>query len=301
MKVLSPLTKNECIKIKSISVKKLKKQYLNNFNINVSSFFKNLDEIHIYECKNTGYQFYYPFYISGNSKFYEELQNFDWYYMPWKWEHKTTLEYLNGNEKILEVGSGGLGFIEKLTNEGFDITGLELNEDSIKKANIKGLKVFNESIQDYSLKNKEKYDIVCSYQVLEHITEVYSFIRAQIDCLKKGGKLIVSVPNNYSFLGYDTNNYLNMPPHHMGLWSEKSLKSLTKVFKEIKLKEVIFEPLQIYHKNYFIDTMSKYYTNKLKLSNPIFNKILNKLISKTSFLFSKKIKAFTIQVIYEKK
>lgn len=286
--------------IESISVDKLIIGYKNQFGINIQKYFKSNTDIKIYECKNTNYRFFYPFNIDGDGEFYECLQKVDWYYMPWKWEHDVTKKKLVGNEKILEIGSGGLGFVENLFKSGYDITGLELNKESIFKANKIGLNVLSETVQTHAIYNFEKYDLVCSYQVLEHIAEVNLFIQAQVDCLKKGGKLIISVPNNDSFIKLTKGGLLNFPPHHMGLWNKKSLISLGKLF-DLKVVEVLYEPLQEYHLNWYIDSMIQNFINKNKMIKYIFFK-MNLLLIYTQLVkrFKSKIHGHTIMVIYTK-
>tara|TARA_R100000935_G_scaffold16940_4_gene33459 strand:- start:20350 stop:21264 length:915 start_codon:yes stop_codon:yes gene_type:complete len=297
----SPLDRYEQADLKEIiRSSDLTRLYKDHLGIDVSENFCSHNKIYVYECKRTTYRFYYPQDISGTDEFYQKLENLDWYYMKWKWEHETVKKKLKGNEKILEIGSGGLGFIEKMKNEGFDITGLELNSKSISKAKDLHLNVFNESVQEHSKDNGRKYDVVCSFQVLEHIAEVRTFLQAQIDCLKTGGSLIISVPNNDSFLGLDKTNCLNLPPHHMGLWNEKSLSNLPLVFPNLKLNSIIREPLQGYQKKYFGDVMSKHYIEKFKIKNAYMVKITRRMVNKFHFLFSEDIKAFTIQAIYKK-
>jgi SAM-dependent methyltransferase len=95
------------------------------------------------------------------------------------------------------------------------------------------------------------YDRVCFYQVLEHIFDVNSFIKAALNLLNKGGYLIISVPNNSSVFFRKKNNvYLNMPPHHMGLWSKSSLIHLSKIFP-LYMEEINYEPIQEYHFEWF--------------------------------------------------
>ncbi|PDS23140.1 class I SAM-dependent methyltransferase [Flavobacterium branchiophilum] len=302
--ILSPLTKNsEAVFERRIKTKQLISDYYKSFNIDVSDYFTNLDYISIYKCINTGYRFYYPFNLSGDSKFYEHFQKFDWYYMPWKWEHEISKNYINDGDKLLEVGCGQGAFLKKI-NELYSLDksiGLELNESS--KNDYGKFQVLNERIEDYSVNNKDSFDVVCSYQVLEHIADVNSFIASKIACLKPKGKMIISVPNNDSYLKNDDFN-LNMPPHHMGLWTENSLKNLCNIFP-LKLIKVHLEELQEYHIHTYLGSE---YNLKYK------NKLIQSIVRKFHVLvgvYSKKaekiksnrlnIIGHTILLVYEKK
>lgn len=199
IEIYSPLVhKGKVRKIKDIEVATLVKKYQDRFGISTERFFRDLDRISIYQCTETGYSFYYPFNLDGDSFFYEELQRWKHYYEPWKWEHQVALDRLKGDEKILEIGSGTGGFLGTLSERKFDITGLELNEKAVKESRANGWKVSNQTVQNHALEYPEKYDVVCSFQVVEHIAAVKSFIQASLDCLKPGGKMIISVPNNDS-------------------------------------------------------------------------------------------------------
>ncbi len=297
----SPLTNNENVhQIDTVSVDRLISGYKDYYNIDVSLYFKNIDELQIYLCEETSYMFYFPFNLSGDSGFYEELQKFDWYYDPWKWEHETTKKFLKKSDRILEVGSGGLGFIKKLNDSGFDVTGLELNSESVIQADQMGLNVFGETVQYHAENYSDKYDVVCSFQVLEHISQVHSFIQAKIDCLKSRGRLIISVPNNDSFIKLDKNLFLNMPPHHMGLWNKTSLMALSEVF-DLKVENIIPEPLAQYHLDWYINLNVTHRILKSKIFGSVFRKL--KLRSLYSFLvksFRKSIKGHTILIVFTK-
>lgn len=256
-KIVSPLTGSQDLKlIDKVKTSKIISDY-KKFGIDVSGYFKDLKYVKVYQCNDSGYAFYYPYNIAGDSKFYEHFQKFDWYYMPWKWEHEITSQYLSDNMKVLEVGCAHGAFIERIS-EKFnlsEVVGLELNETTVRKSEKWQIK--NATIQEYANKCNAKFDIVCSFQVLEHISDVHSFIDSQIKCLKVGGDLIVSVPNNESFIK-GKRMALNMPPHHMGLWDSNSLKSLEKYFP-LKLHKLHYEFLQDYHIDSYI--YSEYYSN----------------------------------------
>lgn len=300
--VLSPLTNNPCVLLRVIPVSELLKSYKKNLNIDTSQLLLNCKNVSLYLCKETGYRFFFPYEIAGDKKFYEHLQQFEWYYMPWKWEHKQAASFLKPNMKVLEVGCAKGSFLQKVINEyKVEAKGLELNEKAAKEGKDKGLEILTDTIQEHALQNPGKYDFVCSFQVLEHIGDVYPFIKANVDTLQFGGKLLISVPNNDGFLGIDNSNILNYPPHHMGWWNENSLINLGKIFN-LKVVNVSYEPLQEYHKKYFWKVLiSKYCSNRYISS--FVKKVMTISFFEKFFLLlvNKKFQAFTIQVLYEKR
>jgi len=261
-----------------------------------------LSEIYLYKCLDTGYKFYYPFNLEGDNQFYKDLQKFSWYYMDWKWEYNEAYKLIKPKEKILEIGCGKGDFIKKLSQAGISSTGLEFNEEAIKKCRDNGLIVSKETIQGHAKNNQTVYSTVCSFQVMEHITEIGEAIKASLAGLKTGGKLIISVPNNDGFLKYDKLNLFNLPPHHMGQWDEYSLKNLEKNFN-IKLNKIIFEPLQTYHYRFYYNTMLG---NKINKIFGLLGKYINIMLGRISLYLlvhtnlPKKIKGHSIIAIYTK-
>lgn len=291
---VSPVTKKKnTIFQQEIDVNKLLQTYKNSFDIDVSHYFINIDKILLYECQDTGYRFYYPYNIAGDSVFYEHLQKFDWYYMPWKWEHEQASNFIKPNMKVLEIGCGPGDFLLRIKEKlGAQCVGIEFNKKAIEIAEKKGLTVLEESIEQHAILNKEVYDVICSFQVLEHVSDVFEFLKAQIACLKTGGTLILSVPNNDSWLKRSY-NVLNMPPHHMGLWNKKSLKNVARRFN-LKIKSISFEPMQEYHGDYYTQTMRDLLNNL----NFVPKRLWPYIIPIMRFLSSKSYKGFTIQIAY---
>lgn len=268
MKIQSPLTGSYNVKkVQEIKTDFIVKNYQEMLGVDVSKYFKNIDTLEIYECLDSGYKFYYPFNITGDGKFYEELQKNAWYYMEWKWEHEEALKICTGSKSVLEIGCAQGEFLSKVSTKGITCTGLELNAHAAEKARVKGLNVLEEMAQAHAQKNKEKYDVVCSFQVMEHIAPIGEFIQASVDVLKPGGKLIISVPNNDSVVfTTDDAAILNMPPHHMGLWNLNSLLSLQRHFP-LRMERVYLEPLQSYHTNFAKKVAEKSFLEKLERKN----------------------------------
>jgi len=72
----SPLsTKNHVKLIESLSVANMIDEWQNHYNINISSEFKGISEIHLYECCDSKLRFFVPFGLTGSGRFYEQLQN----------------------------------------------------------------------------------------------------------------------------------------------------------------------------------------------------------------------------------
>lgn len=285
-----------------INKDRLIRKYKETYKIDITPILSTTDKISVYKCFESGYLFYYPLEISGDSNFYEKFQEYDWYYLPWKWEHEESTRFIKEKNKILEVGCGKGDFLKNvsLRYNNIQCIGLELNKNTI--SSNENFEILNLSVEDFSLTNETAFDIVCSFQVLEHISMVHSYLKASIRCLKENGLLIVSVPNNQSYMKYDNFNILNMPPHHMGLWTEGSLRKIAELFN-LEVMEIAFEPLQPYHFDYYIDLILRRFTGNFPskiIQKAIGLLKLRNLIKKYLKFRADKIKGHSIMVTYRK-
>jgi len=200
--------------------------------IDVSRFFSGTNTFFLYQCNETGYRFYHPEGMVGDGEFYGLLQESlaEDYYHEWKFENQLALDVINPGEKVLDIGCGIGNFLARAKEKAV-VTGLELNEKAIEVCRQRGFNVLNERIETHALQNAGHYDVVCLFQVLEHIYDVKPFLENALKVLKPGGKLVIGVPNNEPyFLGYDKYCTLNLPPHHMGLWNAKVFERTAPLF-----------------------------------------------------------------------
>jgi 2-polyprenyl-3-methyl-5-hydroxy-6-metoxy-1,4-benzoquinol methylase len=237
--------------VEEIEVRYISKFYEKSLGINVGSEFRNVEKISLYHCTDSGLYFFYPL-VTGTEKFYETLQSFDWYYMSEKNEFEQAQKFIKETDSVLEIGCGEGAFAKLLQIR--DYVGLEFNGKARGIASANRLTVLKETVQEHSLSNAEKYDVVCSFQVLEHVCDVKEFIDASIRCLKPGGLLILSVPSFDSFSKYVTNFILDMPPHHVTRWTDKALNNISKYFK-LELLDIWHEPLQWAHRDFYTRTI----------------------------------------------
>jgi 2-polyprenyl-3-methyl-5-hydroxy-6-metoxy-1,4-benzoquinol methylase len=196
----------------------------------------SLPTVKIYRCNGTGYKFYFPFNLAGDSEFYESLNATSSYHSSWKREFQIAIDLatqIGTDANVLDVGCGFGAFLFALKEKGFRKTrGLEFNDAAVKAACEKGLKVTRDSVEDHAAQMKGQYDLVTCFQVLEHVSQVQQFIGSLVSLLKPGGKLVIAVPNNVPFFaGCHILALTNLPPHHMGLWNYDALKALEKLYK----------------------------------------------------------------------
>ncbi len=250
------------VKIKTISVEFLKNAYLNNFEIDITPYFKGIEQIDLLEDPETGLLFYEPP-VTGDSAFYEQLQKFDWYYMEDKWEYTQALKYIKPGMRVLELGSGKGAFLRKLKAKGVDYLGSEFNKKSLKIIADDGLNVTAKSAEEL-VSEGQKFDVILSFQVMEHVADPVHLFKYLVKMLNKNGLIITSVPNGDSFAKNDPNDILNMPPHHVVIFRENFFKKLAESM-QAKNITILFEPLQRYHVEWYRALLSAKSASKIEM------------------------------------
>ena len=212
--------------------------------VDVSEYFSGLDSIGLYECDRTTYRFYYPHSLAGRPELYDQLFGRDTanYYVGEKWEFLEAVKHVRPGDRVLDVGCGSGAFLALAMANGAEVQGIETSEAGRRAAEARGFQVSREAVSVFAEANRGAFEVVTAFQVLEHVPLVQQFLQCLLSLLRPGGRLIVAVPNDGSFLIRFAANCLSLPPHHMGLWDSRSLGRLAPVLKA-RMLALVEEPL----------------------------------------------------------
>ncbi|MEW5942341.1 MAG: bifunctional 2-polyprenyl-6-hydroxyphenol methylase/3-demethylubiquinol 3-O-methyltransferase UbiG [Pseudomonadota bacterium] len=104
-------------------------------------------------------------------------------------------------KKVLDVGCGGGILSESMASRGAAVTGIDLGEKALKVAKLhlfeSGLKVDYRltAVEDLAKTEADGYDIVTCMEMLEHVPDPASTIRACAELVKPGGHVFFSTLN----------------------------------------------------------------------------------------------------------
>lgn len=261
-----------------ISPDDLDRLYDQRFGIRVADHFQGIGEIGLYECGRCFLRYFHPA-IAGSAQFYRSLNRFEWYYLGEKAEYRTAASLIPAGSRVLDVGCGEGKFAEWIRSS--DYVGLEMNLPPDRAAGSRWPTVLPESVADHSLRHPAGYDVVCTFQVLEHVVDVNDFIGGCLRCLKPGGRLIISVPAADSFVTQTVNGLLNLPPHHLSWWPDATLSYLPQEY-DLTIEKIIHEPLERIHYRWYSSNWALGLVARLVGSRPrlIDNSSTHRLLSR---------------------
>ena len=94
---------------------------------------------------------------------------------------------------VLEVGSAKLEFLKILSKHRLNLTGIDPSSTNLRIRNIKIETTFMEKF-----KPKKKFDLICFFSVLEHVSSPDYFMKRISEMQNLGSKIYLEIPNtNY--------------------------------------------------------------------------------------------------------
>jgi 2-polyprenyl-6-hydroxyphenyl methylase/3-demethylubiquinone-9 3-methyltransferase len=116
------------------------------------------------------------------------------------------LEWINARaplsgKRVVDVGCGGGILAESMARKGADVTGIDLSDKALKVADLhsleSGIRVRYEKVaaEDLAAREAGGYDVVTCMEMLEHVPDPASIVRACAALVKPGGHLFFSTLN----------------------------------------------------------------------------------------------------------
>lgn len=280
-----PLCGSTVVPKGSINPGALARAYQRTHQVDIDHLMRDVEQIQFCECPNCGLGSFSPP-VPGDGIFYADLARSRGdsiirrrkaafrvapstllYETPVgsRQEFEFASGYIEARMTVLEVGCGGCRFWDSLhpdIRNAIKYVGLEIDPTAVATGRARHIDVRAERIEDHTRTILAQYDVVCLFQVLEHVVDLQSFLRACLSCLRPGGHLIFSVPNARSFLGYQPDNILNMPPHHVTWWTELPIRYLAKDL-DLAVETIVEDIVEPFYSRDFVKTLAVNYLRRL--------------------------------------
>jgi 2-polyprenyl-3-methyl-5-hydroxy-6-metoxy-1,4-benzoquinol methylase len=156
---------------------------------------------------------------------------------------------------LLDVGCGSGEWLAFMRDLGWQVEGVDFDENAVRVAKQKGLNVHCGALELQNYPDA-KFDAVTLNHVIEHVPDPIGILSECARILKPSGKIVVFTPNSSS-LGHRVfkHNWRGLePPRHLHLFSTQSLPFLLARagFRNIKIRpqiarSVIYESALLWH------------------------------------------------------
>jgi 2-polyprenyl-3-methyl-5-hydroxy-6-metoxy-1,4-benzoquinol methylase len=184
--------------------------------------------------------------------------------------------------KLLDVGAGN-GYFTYLARTEFALAadGLEISAAEAAYArDTFGIELLRGDLSVVA----EKYDVITSFNVLEHVKEPMTLLTQMSERLAPGGVLVVTTPNpsclHRRLRGLNRWNMV-CPPHHINLFTRTALREM--------LTRLGFETLEYSTLSTYINLVRKIDTQGLVLRRAAFEALKTVNLGADHFLICRKI------------
>ncbi|MEK7765809.1 MAG: class I SAM-dependent methyltransferase [bacterium] len=152
------------------------------------------------------------------------------------------------DQRIFEVGCGNGAVANVLTQQGFQVTGVDPSEEGIRQAAqaYPGIQLSIGSTDEDLGAAHGVFPLVLSLEVVEHVYAPRRYASCLFDLLEPGGTAIISTP----YHGYFKNLVLavtgKLDAHFTALWDHGHIKFWSKRTLALLLREAGFEAIKFH-------------------------------------------------------
>jgi SAM-dependent methyltransferase len=191
----------------------------------------------LHECSTCGLRFSSPMRHPGgewyeNSAFYRQMLRRSIPTPMWlirrEWKHRKVFELgLRPRGRLLEIGCGTGEFLRLAAENGYQVDGIDIDPRALDiartRSGIQNARVL--SVDELiTAESTETYDVICMFDVLEHLADPVKVVRGLGRLLRPGGVLVFSVPGaqRWPSLFYEV---MDDPPNHLTLWTPDAIRA----------------------------------------------------------------------------
>jgi 2-polyprenyl-3-methyl-5-hydroxy-6-metoxy-1,4-benzoquinol methylase len=150
-----------------------------------------------------------------------------------------SFEPFRNNGRLLDVGCGIGYFLEVAKTRGWEVYGTEFTDEAVEICSKKGI-IINKGVLNVENYKPDFFDIITSFEVIEHINNPREELNNFNILLRKGGLVYITTPNFNSLLRYRLKSYYNVIvyPEHLSYYTPKTLTKVFHLsgFKKIKVQ-----------------------------------------------------------------
>ncbi len=193
---------------------------------------------HFLKCEECTFIFVDPHQLKKD--YYKQYENsllsLKYYQATQSYDHRSFVERLAMIDKLvskagnlLEIGSNIGTFLKAAQEKGWKTVGIEPNKavQQYTRQNLPNTLIYNKFFNSRTARNiTEKYDLIYSSDVIEHVDDPVAFITAAKNLLKRNGLLVMVTPDFDSIL---TRAFQIKPKEHLTYFNKRSITKLSNI------------------------------------------------------------------------
>lgn len=213
----------------------------------LGNYHRNDGDFQLFECPHCHVQFWLPFKNPGPEWYATCEQNLkhrastDKEFLLWQAQQRCITRHfflhpLPG-KRLLDIGCGTGGFLVEAKKCGYEVFGVDFDEEQVSVARSLQVPAVAEDIFSFLENNREPYDIITGFEIIEHLDQPKRFLELIHRNLRPGGYVVLTTPNRRR-VG-PRNEFWDFPYHHLSRWNAPSLKRLVEQvgFRGVRVKE----------------------------------------------------------------
>lgn len=157
----------------------------------------------------------------------EKTARGEWGFRQLRWFKRKALRWIETerpNGRLVDVGTGPGTFLLVAKQRGFSVKGVEPTKLVAEKARSLSVDMFTGAIEDFAAAQDEKFDVVTSFEVMEHVPDPISMLKSIRAILKPDGIFVFSVPNLDDPYCLRQTIPVNIPPLHINFFRRQSMR-----------------------------------------------------------------------------